>query len=493
MTNLRDLKEEFAKIVKRVLKKKISKNPITLLRYEKDLIHAYNNILGYIDDCADELNDKQKTDIKLILKELRQKFVACIGNLGVSIKLDKNLLALVTEENITHRPYPTEPLSSTSESGTAIFEISDDSDSSDEYHESENQIVKDINDSLQLLQHTLKEEEDDNITDNNDNNTTNTNMDAATVISLISKILPNNFSGNPLELNAFLNSIALIRTVVADNQPAIVLGYVKSKLTGKALEAIPADANTLTIITNALKEKIKPENSKVISGKMMALRSDNKNKTEFAKIAEDLAEAFQRASIVEGIPETKSREMAIDETVKMCRNNAKTDLVKGILAASKFDSPAEVIAKYMVESSTEQQEKQILAYRASQNRNNRGNNNGSFNNRNNNNRNRRGNNNNFNNGYYQGNNNNYNRNNNNGRYNSNNNRGRGGYRGNNRGNYRNNNNNSYYRGNNDNNYDNNNRNIRYAENWDGPQRMTMGGENNANNNNRNNPNNNNNQ
>lgn len=174
-------------------------------------------------------------------------------------------------------------------------------------------------------------------------------MTPVEVIGLLSKLLPNTYSGDPLALDAFINSIQLIQNVIGANQPAIVLGYVKSKLIGKALEAVPREPENVNAIVQALTANIKPENSKVISGKMMALRADNKNKTELAKIAEELAEAFQRASIVEGIPQVKSKEMAIDETVKMCRNNAKTDLVKGILAASKFDSPAEVIAKYVVE------------------------------------------------------------------------------------------------------------------------------------------------
>lgn len=500
MSQLKVLKEEFIKVSKRVLKKKLSTNPVTLLRYEKDLMKSYNDILNYINVNVNILKSEQEIEVQNIIKELRHRLVQCFGNLGVTIVLEAQLLKPITEENILERPYPTEPLSSTVHLGSEALIISSDSEE-DEFFDTEVKILKNINDSLKLLEVTFEEEEEkEEVVEHTgtknifsiatNNNNTGINMDPTAVIGLISKILSNNFSGNPLELDAFLNSIELIQTVVGTNHPGIVLHFIKSKLVGKALEAIPTGATSILEITTALKDKIKPENSKVIAGKMMALRADNKNKTEFAKVAEELAEAFKRASIVEGIPQVKSSEMAIDETVKMCRNNAKTDLVKGILAASKFESPGEVIAKYLVESTNEVQEKQILAYRAIQRQNNRGYNNN--NNNRGNNRGRRGFNNNYGNGNY-GYNNNFNRNNSN-RYNnynnnnSNNGRGRGynsNYRGNNRGNYRGN----YNRGNNSNNYDNNDRNIRYAENSEGPSRISLGGVNNNNNNGQNHNNN----
>lgn len=485
MSEFNELKEEFLKYAKRVLKTNLSKNPTTLYRYESDLIRSYNDILIFVDKKVDTLSIEQVDEAKNILKDLRIKFVKCFGNLNVTIRLDKYILKLVTEENIISRPYAIEALSSTVRPGSREFQISEDSDSEGEFFDLNERTVNEISEHLSLLEQTL----DDSIDDSGDNSDSDHNsntdennknkMDATAVISLLSKLLPNAYSGDPLALEAFINSIDLIVAVVGDNQPAIVLSYVKSKLIGKALEAIPADANTVQRIKDALKTSIKPENSKVIAGKMMALRVDNKSKTDFAKAAEELAEAFQRASIVEGIPQAKSKEMAIEETIKMCRNNAKTDLVKGIIAATKFESPAEVVAKYMVESATEVQEKQILAYRAmtkNRNNNNGGNYRGRRYNNNGNNGNRRNNGNNYSNNNRYNNNNGNNNNNNNG-YN-NNYRGRNSnyrgnnYRGNNyRGGYNNNNN----RGNNDNSYDNNNRNVRYAENWDGPRRMTLGG------------------
>lgn len=68
--------------------------------------------------------------------------------------------------------------------------------------------------------------------------------------------------------------------------------------------------------------------------------------------------------------------MAIDKTVEMCRQSAKTDLVRSVLAATKFNDPEEVIAKLITEQATSETERQILAYqkyRGNKNQNHRGN------------------------------------------------------------------------------------------------------------------------
>lgn len=93
---------------------------------------------------------------------------------------------------------------------------------------------------------------------------------------------------------------------------------------------------------------------------------------DYAKKAEELADSLKRALVLEGIPQSKANEMAIDKTVELCRSNARSDMVRGILAATKFESAAEVVAKYIVESRTETTEKQVLQFRRQNSQNVRG-------------------------------------------------------------------------------------------------------------------------
>lgn len=49
--------------------------------------------------------------------------------------------------------------------------------------------------------------------------------------------------------------------------------------------------------------------------------------------------------------------MTIEKTVEMCRKSFKSDLVKSVLASSKFSEPKEAIAKMIVEINNVKQEK----------------------------------------------------------------------------------------------------------------------------------------
>lgn len=59
--------------------------------------------------------------------------------------------------------------------------------------------------------------------------------------------------------------------------------------------------------------------------------------------------------------------MTIDRTIDMCRSNARTDIVKSILASTSFENPKEAIAKFVIESNKETNKKQILSFRSNNN------------------------------------------------------------------------------------------------------------------------------
>lgn len=192
-------------------------------------------------------------------------------------------------------------------------------------------------------------------------------------IRAASQMINRSYSGDPLSRASFVNSVKLLKSVTAANLNAVLLEFVISKLEGKALECIPPNPENVDAIIAALERDIQPDSSKVITGRLLALKSDRAKIMEFTEQAEKLADALQRSLIVEGIPQAKAREMSIEKTVEVCRGVARSDLAKSILAATKFDSPKEVIAKYVVESSTEEKEKQILAFKANRKQNGRNN------------------------------------------------------------------------------------------------------------------------
>lgn len=455
----RNLKEEFGRVCKRVLKENLTTNPIKHREYLTDLATAYNAIISYIADFYDSFDAQTKEDFRTEWIAFRDKILRVYGKLNVSIHPPKHFFTPLVIADIL-RNYDENSASdvntvqNTTETSTSIqlrpidsVENKGTQTHTREEKESDSSDTEFFYDFEQIFYTDMAPPEP---------------MSKVDFLAIAGRTINHNYDGDPLGLAAFINSVGLLKEFTDANLNNIFLRFVKSKLVGKALESIPANPASVDEIIRALEEQIRPDNSKVVAGRLLALRPDKTKMVEFSDQAEKLAEALQRSLIIEGISQTKAREMSIEKTVEVCRGAARSDLVKSILASTKFESPKEVIAKYVVESSTEEREKQILAFKSyqKQNRGHRGS-------RSNYNGNGRGKYNNGNgNGYNRGRNNRSNKNyqnNGNGRnYGNNNYNGRGNnYNDNNRG--RNN-----YNGGNRNNNDND-RNVRYAENCDAPQ------------------------
>lgn len=163
-------------------------------------------------------------------------------------------------------------------------------------------------------------------------------------------------------MNAFINSVNLLRETASQATIDTLKQFILTKLEGKSLEVVQENPNTIKDIVDALKEGIKPDNSKVVGGRLMALRADKTTLQDYTKQAEELAESLRRSLM--GISRAKAQEMAIEKTIEMCRASAKTDLMKSILASTTFTDPKEVVAKFVVEAATETTKKQVLAFRA---------------------------------------------------------------------------------------------------------------------------------
>lgn len=455
----------FATVKKRIIKKELSTNPDTLDGYKRDIIQAHDNIVDYARQVFDELDNENKLKYREKLIYIRDKIIECFGRLSLNVVVSRDLLARIDENKIAESDDDEdEDLDET------VFHDSDDIN----LHEFE-EIFGDLLNSYEFTEliprstrrsrfefrqymsgtHVYQEIFGDCIYAEHFEEAFFKNRDKMTLtkvefLKLATAHFKRIYEGDPLGLDAFIDSIDLLRDY-AENEDlkTTLIKLVKANLGGKARECIPREPQNIDEIITGLRSRIKPDNSKVIMGRMLALRLDRSKMTEFSTQADQLSEALERSLIIEGISQDKAREMTVEKSVELCRNLSRSDLVKSVLAATRFDSPKDVFSKFIVEADTETKEKQILAYRQMQKRDNprgRGSKNGKSN------YNNRGK------GGYQ---NNYNGNSQNGYNNKNGNyrgngRGRGGGRG--RGNYNNYNSNNYQE-----------HNIRYTENAGGPQ------------------------
>lgn len=434
----------FDKIDKIINRKNASRSEDIVQAREYILIHIYNIILKQVKYCfAEESNDKQEVEDSL--EKIKERLGVCLETLesGLVIPIEKfKQIIIIRPDNIKNKE----------------LEIEAEIDELD---------VNDLNENIDNNNKDNNSETENKTEENNKNtnpstNTTNTNkiiernleanikMDATKVIETLNRIVKEEYDGEPLQLDSFINKVELAKTIIKNEQPEIFASYIKSRLKGKALESARS-GNTVDEILELLKSEIKPESSRVLENRLTSLRMNSKNKADFAKEVEETSEMLRLALIAEKIPNQKAKDMVLQKTIETCNNNAKSDRIKSILSAKTFKSTAEIVSELFIQLDTCKLEFQINAMRISNPKNNyknirnfRGNNRYMSN--------RGYRNNNFRRNYninrnYNNQNRNYNRNfNRNGNYNNNN-------RNYNRGNFNNNRNN-----NNRGNYNNNNRN-----------------------------------
>lgn len=323
---------EFVKIIKRVLQKRESRNPRTLHRYKTDSILAFNTFTSVLSDLYDSGSNEFRVVINENFQYARDKIEEVLKKLKLKAEIPQQLGSVIYISSVAE------------DSVNALANI-------DEV----NEISDAESDELFAMAMTKPD-----------------------FLKLCASTINRNYKGDPLALEAFSNAVALLKELATNDELKTLLkAFVKAKLEGRALEALPAETPDVDAIIAALKAKIVPDNSKIIEGKMAALKTSRKSLQEFATEAEELAEALRRALIVEGISQQKADDMTIERTVEMCRASARSDIVKSILASTKFDTPKEAVAKFIVETGTAAKEHQVFSFRTSKQSN--GNNNGNQN------------------------------------------------------------------------------------------------------------------
>lgn len=126
----------------------------------------------------------------------------------------------------------------------------------------------------------------------------------------------------PLETRAFVDSISLLEEFATNaDSNKILIHFVLAKLNGSVREKVPANPTDINQIKNSLTSKIRPESSDIIEGRLLALKEAQFD--TFQNKAEKLAEALNRALILEGVTENKAKEMTVKATVLLCRKKSR--------------------------------------------------------------------------------------------------------------------------------------------------------------------------
>lgn len=383
-----ELLAEHDRKAKRILKKNISKNKNTLNRYLFDILTSHNNFVQYINIFYIQFKDDSLKTVNTKLRNLCEKTEKCYNRLHEEndfneiVEFPENLLIPI-EIKVIYDP-------DIDASDAASSTEGDENNSEGEDDQSNLTIIENSVDGNGF--ESAHEHLNSTITNNSDISTgsgvqancQNKNNQQASKHSTIKMAYKENreylsfldrtiksYAGDPLTLKSFINRIDLAKLSTEDEQKILLKSFVVSRLEGKALECVDT-SKSLEEILKTLESCIKPDSSKVVEGKILSLRFNKSNSTDFSKQAEELAEALQRSLVIEGYSLEKAKELTIERTVEMCRQNARNESVKTVLAAKDFKDPKEVVAKLIVQENSVEKERQVLFFNKNgQNRQNK--------------------------------------------------------------------------------------------------------------------------
>ena len=124
-------------------------------------------------------------------------------------------------------------------------------------------------------------------------------MDSLSFLKLASNLVPR-FSDNAEELEYFIDQVNQLREATPTNLQSNLLSFVKGRLLGKA-RTITRTATSIDNIIDLLRDEITLESSEIIESKIVAVRFDNKNLSDFATSVEALADRFINSLTHEGV------------------------------------------------------------------------------------------------------------------------------------------------------------------------------------------------
>lgn len=302
--------------------------------YKRDLIRTFNDLVAYVRENIRSFSSEQRLEYSDKVSDDLNKLKLSFDVLNLDYTFDKNFF--------------------TSIDITQVVEIVDDTQTFETFEatQSDLSLQNSLNNSDFEIPNISTDISTDTIEQTSDTMSPPTPTQAQTVkdfIQIAHNMINYRFSGDPLALDSFIDSIDLLKDLCEDNNKNILLKFVMTKLEGKAREAIMTNPRNVDDIITQLRSSIKFESSKVIEGRILALRSDKTSLTKFAERAEELSDQYRRSLVAEGFTREKAKELTIEKAKEICRKNTRSDRAVAIIESTQYSEPKEVIAKMIIE------------------------------------------------------------------------------------------------------------------------------------------------
>lgn len=165
-------------------------------------------------------------------------------------------------------------------------------------------------------------------------------FDIKTATGLIQK-----YDGSATELDAFIDSVNLLAEITAAAHTATAIKFIKTRISGKARSALPANPQTFDEITDAIKQVCQDtETPDSIIAKLKATQHKG-DKQKFCDEVETLSQKLSTLYINNNIPADVAKKMATKAGVEALINGVSNSELKIILKASEFETVQKAIQK----------------------------------------------------------------------------------------------------------------------------------------------------
>lgn len=179
------------------------------------------------------------------------------------------------------------------------------------------------------------------------------------------------YDGSPASLDAFVDSVNLLAELTTT--PAhinVAVKFVKTRLSGRARSALPADVATLNAIVQAVKQHCEStETPDSVAAKLKALKP-NGDTDKYLQSVEQLTAKLTSLYIKDNIPLNVATKMATKMGVESLVNKATDSDTRIIMKAAEFSSIQAAIQKF--NESTSAPSAQILSTQSRKIHSNRG-------------------------------------------------------------------------------------------------------------------------
>lgn len=415
MSQMQEEFDKFQTVVKRILKTELSKNPDTLAQYRRHIILTYNNFIHFASENYAKLDRSKKSILENNVEEARNKLIKCLDNLKLEYELPNDLLEQVEPSKVSQISVEGQYTTGTGE--VSIQNNQTESTQQDSKNEETEKLNLEeeararqirINIDEEERRFTEKQKETEKFEEERQRREANKEKERERIrrekeknerenqereklrkdkerelkmaealkaqrdlLDIVNKQIRETYNGDPLGLATFLSGIEIAKDFAYTEALQVKLvTYVKGRLEGRAREIITDDIDNIEDLIEKLKDNIKPENSKIIEGRISSLRYSYVKQEEFASKTEELADALRRTLIIEGMTAAKANEITIERTIQLCKKSTNSDVVKAVLSAASFNTSKEVVAKLITSNDEYVKDRQIMRYNKEGNRGN---------------------------------------------------------------------------------------------------------------------------